>query len=419
MKHFTFLFLPVMLIAQFSFSGKIAPKYLIRISDGSEISLPFRLGELQLGYSIGNFEFKTNTALETRWQGTEVVIDLREAYLTWYPAFGEVKLGKMIHTWGVADGNNPTDNINPYDFYYMFLPGADRKIGILSGSLKTYWKNLIAELIVIPEHTPNRLPFGEEDFPIQFPFEPNEYVNIEKPVEFGIRMQSAFNWGDASISYLNGYDDGFSMLGVISIGMMPNPIIPQFGYRKTSMIGADFVSFVSDFTLRGEVGYFITDNNYEFGNNVMKINIDADYIQYVVQLEYAGFSDFNIGAQLIGTDKTNVEGDTFSPTGIVTLTKENFTPGMGTPFAIIAEKALVVNASTSIFDSRLDLEAMTLINLEDTGYLLGMNAGYSPIENWEVQFGLNKFIGDEDDPQNRFGQMEDFSHIYLGLEYNF
>lgn len=67
--------------AQVQYSGSLSPTYLMRISDGSEISLPFRLAELQLGYSIGDFELKTNTAVEARWEDTELALDLREAYM--------------------------------------------------------------------------------------------------------------------------------------------------------------------------------------------------------------------------------------------------------------------------------------------------------------------------------------------------
>ncbi|MEE9572173.1 MAG: hypothetical protein V3W20_03920, partial [Candidatus Neomarinimicrobiota bacterium] len=212
MKRILLLLLPFVIFAQVQYSGSVSPKYLMRISDGSEISLPFRLAELHLGYSIGDFELKTNTAIEARWKNTELALDLREAYLVWYPKFGEVKLGKMIHTWGAADGNNPTDNINPYDFYYMFLTGSDRKIAVMSASLKTYINNINAELIVVPQHNANRVPFGEKDFPLEFPFEPEEYIDIENPYEFGARLQGTFNWGDASLSYFNGYDRGFSLL---------------------------------------------------------------------------------------------------------------------------------------------------------------------------------------------------------------
>ncbi len=452
MKYLSLLILPIILFAQINYSGSVSPTYLLRISDGSEISLPFRLADLQLSYSYGDFELKTNTAVETRWKDTEATLDLREAYLTWYPSFGEVKLGKMIHTWGAADGNNPTDNINPYDFYYMFLAGADRKIGVLSGSLKAYWNNLNAEVIVVPEHTANRLPFGEEDFPIQFP----EFDRFAKIVadeyEYGIRLQSAFNWGDASISYFDGHDKAFSWLRMTDILTDGNFIVPVFGYRKTEMIGADIVTFIKDFTIRSEVGYFKTNNDeynkikdsrIDFDPNYTPADmqlffdsrtaqelamlyllyqnpkISAEYIQYVLQFEYSGFSDINIGIQFLGTSIISADGLTFTGMGFVDLTKNNFVPGMGTPFAMIAEKALIVNGSTNLLDDQVCIEAMSLINLEEIGYMLGMNVSYSPIENWELELGVSHFIGDENDPENSFTQMEDFSHLSLGLEFDF
>jgi hypothetical protein len=75
-------------------------------------------------------------------------------------------VGKQIHAWGAVDGNNPTDNLNSYDYYYMFLAGTDRKIGTLSASVKYYWNEWQIEAVVIPEHEGNRLPFNEPDFPV-------------------------------------------------------------------------------------------------------------------------------------------------------------------------------------------------------------------------------------------------------------
>lgn len=191
------------------------------------------------------------------------------------------------------------------------------------------------------------------------------------------------------------------------------------------MIGLDFVTFFDDFTVRAESGYFTTNDDLDKMvdeiNYVPRIymDVEASYVQYVLQVEYAGFSDVNLGLQLLGTDVLDASGMTFGATGTTDLTKDNFTPGMGTPFAMIAEKAVIVNGSTSLFDNRLDLEAMSLVNLDETGYLIGINADYSPFENWKFNIGINKFIGDDEDPDNHFSQMEDFSHVSLGLEFNF
>ena len=196
--RFALLILPAVLSAQIDYTGSIHPSDMYRSSDVSRISLPFRMAELKLGYTLGDFDIKTSSSLEYRWFTGETEFDLREAYAVWYPRFGEVKVGKQIHAWGAADGNNPTDNLNAYDYYYMFLPGTDRKIGSLSAAVSVYLGAWQIEAVVIPEHMPNRYTFGEEDFPIKPPFEPEEYIKVEDPLEYGARLQTTVGESDLS-----------------------------------------------------------------------------------------------------------------------------------------------------------------------------------------------------------------------------
>jgi hypothetical protein len=142
------------------------------------------------------------------------------------------------------------------------------------------------------------------------------------------------------------------------------------------MLGADFVTFFSDFTIRGEFAYFMTNDNTEKMVSNIYMDVDAEYVQYVMQLEYAGISDINFGIQLLGTEVTKINGMFFNinEKSIEKLNKSNFTTGMGTPFAMIVEKAIIINSLISLFDSRLDFDVMSLINLDDTGYLIGISA---------------------------------------------
>ena len=249
------LFLPVAISAQLNFSGDIHPSKMYRTLNQSEISLPFRLTKLNAGFTFGSLDVIMNTVLEYRWSTGESSIDLREAYLAWYPDWGEVKIGKQIHAWGAVDGNNPTDNLNPYDYYFMFLPGADRKIGTVSGSINTYWNNWQLEAVFIPKHEPNRLPFGEEDFPISIPFEPESFEPVERDYELGIRLQTSILERDVSFSYFHGNDRGFSLLGVDLIfgGQNGKPIglYRHFGFRTTNVFGMDVVGFVGGFVKGG------------------------------------------------------------------------------------------------------------------------------------------------------------------------
>jgi hypothetical protein len=301
--RFALLLLPVALSAQLHYSGSAQPTGMFRSSDGSEISLPFRMAELKLGYTLGNFDIKTSSSLEYRWSTGETEFDLREAYAVWYPRFGEVKVGKQIHAWGAADGNNPTDNLNAYDYYYLFLPGTDRKIGSLSAAVSAYLGAWQIEAIVIPEHVPNRYTFGEEDFPIKPPFEPGEYIKVEGPLEYGARLQTTVGESDLSVSYFEGHDRGFSLIGMNYLQLQSVNMVlplPQFGYRSTSVLGGDFVTFFGDLTLRGEMGFFMTENEANDCCDAL-LPLEAEYLQYVLQGEVTGPFDIQFSGQFIGS----------------------------------------------------------------------------------------------------------------------
>ena len=391
---------------QISYSGSINPGNMVRLSDQSEISLPFRLAEAEVGYSSGDFEIKTNSALEYRWSNNENELQIREAYLTWYPSWGEVKLGKQIHAWGAVDGNNPTDNLNPYDYYYMFLPGAYRKIGTISGSAKYYWNDSQIEGVYIPEHEGNRYPFGEKAFPLDIPEAAPDLMDENAGSEFGIRIQSTFGSSDFSFSYFNGRDRSFTYVGM-------NANIPSFFYRKTNVIGFDLVSFIGEFTNRIEIARFKThiDMNLDrpYFNN-------TTYIQYAEQIEYTTSTDIMLSSQLIGYIEGIFSLEDLGYTRLVQTTLPELIPGMGTPFSSFSDLGLMLSASANYFDDALELSGNTFIDLKDSQFMLGVSAKYSPMDNLKLNLSVSKFMGEEG---TQFYSMEDFSHLKFGLEYHF
>jgi len=398
-------------LGQINYTGSIKPGNMYRLSDQSEISLPFRLGEQEVGYSFGDFEIKTNSALEYRWYNNENEFQLREAYLMWYPSWGEVKVGKQIHAWGAVDGNNPTDNLNPYDYYYMFLPGAERKVGTVSGSVKYYWNNWQFEGVFIPEHEGNRFPFGEKAFPLDIPMFAPELMSAEPGSEFGFRIQSTLGSSDFSLSYFDGRDRSFSYVGMTDS-------IPSFFYRNTSVLGFDLVSFIGDFTNRFEIGYFSTENDAE---SDMKTLNDGSYIQFAGQVEYTTSNDMMISGQIIGGEILEVNGtsyifDSFEIPTEVPMTKDEFQPGMGTPFAMFTDMGLSFSLSANYFDYALELMGNTFIDLKDSQSMVGASVKYSPMDNWKLNVSVSKFMGEEG---TQFHKMEDFSHLKAGLEYHF
>ena len=405
-KVICFIFPITTLLGQINYTGSIKPGNMYRLSDQSEISLPFRLGEQEVGYSLGDFEIKTNSAIEYRWSNNENEFQLREAYLMWYPSWGEAKVGKQIHAWGAVDGNNPTDNLNPYDYYYMFLPGAERKVGTISGSVKYYWNDWQMEGVFIPEHEGNRFPFGEKAFPLDIPMFAPKLMDEEAGSEFGFRLQSILGSSDFSLSYFDGRDRSFSYVGVTDS-------MPSFFYRKTSVLGFDLVSFIGDFTNRFEIAHFSTMIDV---NPDMLYFDNAAYIQYAEQIEYTTSNDIMLSVQLIGYIEGDIswqeiEGNRSAQTSVPELI-----PGMGTPFATFTDLGLSFSASANYYDDALELMENTFIDLKDSQSMLGASVKYSPMDNWKLILSFSKFMGEEG---TQFHEMEDFSHLKVGLEYHF
>ena len=58
----------------------------------------------------------------------------------------------------------------------------------------------------------------------------------------------------------------------------------------------------------------------------------------------------------------------------------------------------------------------TFSDLKDNQSMLGCGISYSSIENWDLELSITYFFGDEG---THFKEMDDFSHLRLGLGYHF
>ena len=308
--------------------------------------------------------------------------------------------------WGAVDGNNPTDNLNPYDYYYMFLPGAERKVGTVSGSVKYYRNDWQFEGVFIPEHEGNRFPFGETAFPLNIPRSAPELMDEEPGSEFGFRLQSTLRSSDFSLSYFDGRDQSFSYVGVTDS-------MPSFFYRKTSVLGFDLVSFIGDFTNRFEIAHFSTKIDV---NPDMLYFDNAAYIQYAEQIEYTTPNDIKLSVQLIGYIEGDISWQEIEENRSGQTSVPELIPGMGTPFATFTDLGLSFSASTNYYDDALELMGNTFIDMKDSQSLLGVSAKYSPVDNWKLNMSVSKFMGEEG---TQFHEMEDFSHLKVGLEFHF
>ena len=165
----------------------------------------------------------------------------------------------------------------------MFKVGAGTKVGVLSLSSTYYSDSFQIEIIVNPYFNKNRIPYGEDDFPLAPDIEPAIRYSPNEEVEVGLKLQTSLTNSDISLYFFSGNDRSPSLYTGIISAESSTDLRMDLGYRKTTMLGSDYVTFVGDFTVRAEGAIYNTktpsikdtglENNY-FEDQKKKIGID-------------------------------------------------------------------------------------------------------------------------------------------------
>ena len=454
-----------------TYKGYVDFYYISRLSDQSIINLPYRIFSLNVDHQNGDLMLRSTIALEHKLRKdtyflsnnspTDFELDMRELYLQMFTSWGEIRLGKIIHTWGNADENSPVDIASPFDYYYTFDSGIDKKLAIFSSAIDVYLENIKLGLIFSPLHNTHRTPQNDDEFPIKLPVSPSEdqIMKIDGlPYELGTYINRSFSFGDISLNYFTGYDRLFNLSGVNGFGHGPslsNPYIDVvYGYRKTNMTGLGSTIFFGDLEFRGDVAVFNTEdeNNsisrtspylpefYDSLHYSYPLNEKARYFQTTVQLEAELPFDIKFVGQFFNYDTLDYSSDSLPLDEDVSIPnleisvdeldpKNIFTPGYGSSLAIMTKKALILSLEKKFFDDQLILTASSILDIDNTdydgtspGYILSFGAAYTIIDNLELTVGYTNIKGDKDHPlgeKYRLYIMEDFSHIRADLKYSF
>ena len=370
-------------------------------------------------------------------------------------------MGKVIHSWGSVDENSPIDNASSLDYYYMFFGGTERKMGTLSGSLDYYTGNLKLNMVFSPLHSTNRIPLGDDDFPVELPVYPDatEIFPISgRPFEGGIHGTYSLGFGDISLSYFSGYDRTFNLTGVNVYGRGSDISFPYvdivFGYRNTNVLGLGGV-FLSDwFTLRFDLGHFTTEDKnttidrpssfnstfYDSLHFSYPLHEKSVYQQATLQIETELPFDINLSAQYFTHDTLSYSSDSLPVDQEINIpnlqidpenmTPSNFfTPGMGVPIAILTKKAVFIVIDRKFYNNRLNLSLTSMMDIAEytgisgvAGSLTELKLEYSIIQNLTGLLGVTTVNGSNSHPDKElypFNKMEDFSHTRFEIKYFF
>ena len=453
------------------FNGYVDFAHISRLSDYSLIDIPYRMSSLEFENVSGNLFLNGNFVLEYQARSDsyflgsknpqEFRLDMRELYTTDSGNNFEFRIGKQIHSWGSVDENSPLDNASTFDYYYIFSMGTERKMATMSAALDYYYHNFKTSLVFSPLHHTNRIPLGDDDFPITLPIYPQEdqiFPITKLPFEGGIYTTFSHQKGDISFLYYSTYDRIFNLTGVNVYGHGSDLSFPHidilFGYRKTSVLGVGGVFPSEWFTLRGDIGYFSTrdvnssitresTNNPSWYDSLhfsyplkeqadfyettfqietelpLKINLIAQYFQY----DTISYSSGNLPVdQEINIPNLKIDPEQMTPSYF-------FNPGVGAPLAAITNKAAIIILERIFLDDQLKLSTMSMLDLETyigvtgiPGTLTEFKVEYNLSQDVLGLIALTKVSGSDTHPDGgnyQFNQMKDFSHLRFEIKYFF
>lgn len=247
---------------------------------------------------------------ERAFLGDDVDIELRELYLDIDLEDVFFRLGKQQVVWGEADGLKVLDVINPQSFREFILPDfEDSRIPLWTvNSEIPLGEDSLVQLLWIPDQTYDDIPDADAAFaftsprlvpgvPAGTPLLSNAF---RKPNSFledsdaGARFATFLEGWELSANYFFHYSDRPVVRRRIEAG----GVRVSQNYERTHLLGGSFNTAFEDWVLRGEAGYssdrFFVTEDADDRDGVA----ESGEVSYVLGLDYQGFSDTFLSAQL-------------------------------------------------------------------------------------------------------------------------
>ena len=462
----------------YDYSGNMLFGTINRTSDASLIKVPFRFINLNTSIELNSLALKSNLSLEVSLSEKNMKIDNRELYLSWYPSFGEIRLGKQINSWGVGSTNSPLDILTPVNYYYFFSRGIEKNIGTMSFAVDGYFSEYKLGLVYLFEHQPHHLPLDDPEMPITIDSLPeNLYIeDIHKPQQLGINFVMPIHDVDFTFSYFTGYDHLMSLFGA---SLWTDSINKTFGsyvdtvlsYRSSEVFGIGASAFVSDIRINSEIAFYNTTDNINSDSDVIRnynglyqdvcydeivmaygscnpvqdvyfgLGTSANYYEFLFEFEYPDLIwDTTFLGQFLSYKLLDISKGLHPNTVTLQLAnidfrpEYNFVPTLGSPIFMFTmhedeetktlymheSSVFYLNAKRYFMDYTFEANLRTFWDLNNGGNLIEIETKYKLSDEINIGIALNKISGNSNlNNSYMFNAMEDFSHFRLEATYNY
>ncbi|MBV1931696.1 MAG: hypothetical protein KUG71_08255 [Porticoccaceae bacterium] len=389
----------------------LTPELNVDLTPSLHLTAVGRLrGDLDDDLAPGKPRQRNRSAYSKQWfAGKHFDAELREAYIDTDIGDTFLRIGKQQVVWGQADGLKVLDVLNPQSFREFILDDfEDSRIPLWTVNGEIRLGAAFLQLLWIPDQTYDDIPEPGSAFaftspglvPVLPPGVPATIFPVERPSrlvrdsDIGAKLSMFVDGWDLTLNYAYHYFDR----PVIRREVSSAGITVRQDYQRTHLFGGTFSNVFNDFTLRGEVGfsshrYFLSkDTDHTDDRDGL---IQSGELSYVLGLDYQGWRDWFISAQIFQSFVTNpgsgLVRDTVDTTSTLLLRRDFMNE------AVQAEMLLIqsLNQGDGLVQTSLEYEWRTDIRL---------------------RMGADIFYGKS---SGLFGQFDERDRLSLGIEIGF
>lgn len=338
--------------------------------------------------------------------GKTIDIELREAFVDTEIGAAYLRAGKQQVVWGQADGLKVLDVLNPQSFREFILDDFDdSRIPLWMFNAEIPLGGTLLQLLWIPDNTYDDIPPADGTFAFSSPRIiprlpaglPVEVAPIARPdrvikdSDVGAKLSAFVGGWDLSLNYAYHYFDR----PVVRRTVSPAGITLRQNYERTHIVGGSLSNVFGDFTVRGEAAYssdrfFLTDR-LEDADGVIR----AGEFSYVLGLDYLGWRDWFVSAQIFQS--------------VLTETR----PGLVRD-RIDTSATLLIRRD--FLNESLQAEALLIQNVNQGDGVLQAAIQYEWRSNLQLKIGADVFFGKS---TGLFGQFNERDRVSIGFELGF
>ena len=295
---------------------------------------------------------------------------LREAYGYYSDDHWDVRAGRQIITWGVADGLRLTDIISPMD-YTEFLAQDYDDIRIPVGALRLRYsrEKWSFEAVAVPVSSFFELPTDDKN-----PWSVGQLPISGEPSHRLCNME----YGGRLSFFLSGID--FSLSALHTWNKMPVFCDGIGRYQRMTMLGADCSIPAGQFVIRGELAQYL-DEQQTFGR--------SSSTNALLGIDWYAGNNWSLSAQY--AHKYVASGD-LRNTGLATL-----------------------RITKDLLHNTLSLQSFAYIDVTNGGIYNRLSADYALNDQLHATLGYDLFQAD----RGTFTVYDKNSEVFVKLKYSF